>query len=104
MPAALPISVCTPTCSLLAIQARSPLVQLLQLGLRLLQPELHVHLAVHRHRGSEVLVSLLTLPDTPVERAEAKVAVGDERAHAEVGGECHGLTVRVPGLLGLGGL
>src|SRR5215831_14386457 len=37
----------------------------LQLSLRLLEPEAHVHLAVHRCRGGEVLVALLTLACAP---------------------------------------
>ena len=37
------------------------LAQLTQLRPRLLQPEPHVHLAVHRRRGGEMLVRLLVL-------------------------------------------
>ncbi len=51
----------------------------------LLLPEPHAHLAVHRRRGGEVLVGPLTstlVALVPVELAEAKVAVGDDRAHA----------------------
>jgi hypothetical protein len=33
---------------------------------RLLQPELHVHLAVHRRRGSDVLLSAVPLAGSPV--------------------------------------
>src|SRR5262245_4678823 len=47
-------------------QARS-----LQFCFRLLQPDLHVHLAVHRRRGGEVLLRLLALARAPVELAEA---------------------------------
>jgi hypothetical protein len=50
----------------------------LQLRLRLLQPVRHAHLAVHRRRGREVLLRLLTLARTPVELTEAEVAVGDD--------------------------
>ena len=57
------------------------------LRLGLLQPEPHVHLAVHRRRGGEVLLGLLALARAPVELAEAEVAVGDEGAHAEFGGK-----------------
>jgi hypothetical protein len=46
-----------------------------------LQPEPHVHLAVHRRGGGEVLLSLLPLAQPPVELAEAEVAMGDQRAH-----------------------
>src|SRR5262245_17266786 len=52
------------------------------LGLRLLQPVRHPHLAVHRRRGGEVLLRLLTLARAPVELAEAEVAVGDKGSHA----------------------
>jgi hypothetical protein len=41
---------------------------------RLLQPELHAHLALHRRRGGEMLVRLLALARAPVELAEAQVA------------------------------
>ncbi len=51
------------------------------LRLRLLPPEPHVHLAVHRHRSGEVLLRLLSLARTSVELAKAEVAVSDERAH-----------------------
>ena len=44
--------------------------QLARLRLRLLQPEAHVHLAVHRRRGDEVLLSLLPPVRAPVELAE----------------------------------
>ena len=49
---------------------------------RLLQPELHAYLAVHRRRGGEVLVRLLGHASAPVEPAEAEAAAGDEGAHA----------------------
>src|SRR5262245_48478225 len=58
------------------------------LSVRLLKVEAHVHLAVHRRRGGEVLPRLLVLARAPVELAEAEVAVGDERAHAAGFGEC----------------
>lgn len=44
-------------------------------GLRLFQPVHHPHLAGHRRRGHEVLLRLLALPRTPVELAEAELAV-----------------------------
>ena len=47
--------------------------------LGLLQPETHVHLAVHRRRGAELLLGLLALAGTPVQLAEAEMAVGGER-------------------------
>jgi hypothetical protein len=65
----------------------------LQLRLRLLQPVRHPHLAVHRRRGGEMLLRLLALTRAPVELAEAEVAVGDERAHAELLSECERVTV-----------
>src|SRR5690348_10129429 len=65
----------------------------LQLCLRLLDPVCHLHLAVHRRRGREVLSGLLMLAYTPGELAESKVAVSDEGAHPEWDGECHRLMV-----------
>jgi len=55
-----------------------------QFRLRLLQPEAHVHLAVHRRGGGEVLLRLLALARAPVELAEAEVAVGDEGAQVQL--------------------
>src|SRR6266508_5313513 len=66
---------------------RGPSPQLPRLRLRLLQPEPHVHLAVHRRRADEVLPRLLARTRAPAELAEAEVAVGDERAHAAWLGE-----------------
>src|SRR5437867_3516242 len=68
--------------------------QYLQLRLRLLQPEPHVHLAVHRRRDGEVLVRVLTLARAPVELTEAEVAVGDKGAHAELLGQIEGLAIK----------
>jgi hypothetical protein len=56
-------------------------------SLRFLQPVRHAHLAVHRRRGGEVLLGLLSLVRAPVELAEAEMAVGDEGAHAELQGQ-----------------
>ena len=61
--------------------------------LRLFQPEAHVHLAIHRGGGGQVLLRLCVVASPAVELAETEVAVGDERAHAEVGGPGEGLTV-----------
>src|SRR6266849_4307477 len=69
--------------------------------LRLLQPEPHVHLAVHRRRGGEVLLRLLPLARAPRELAEAEVAVGDERAHAAWLGERQRLAVVSLAALGI---
>src|SRR5262245_6671125 len=61
--------------------------------LRLLQPEAHVHLAVHRRGGGEMLAGLRSFPPSPVELTEPKMAVRDERTHLEFVGELHGLAV-----------
>src|SRR5258705_6108094 len=61
--------------------------------LRLLQPVRHVHLAVHRRRSGEMLARVIPLVCSPVELAEAEVAVGDERPHADLIGERDGVTV-----------
>src|SRR2546426_5570263 len=74
--------------------------QIPHLRLRLLQPEPHVHVAVHRRRGGEVLLGLLALARAPGELAEAEVAVRDERAHAARLGE--GQRLAVVGLAALG--
>src|SRR6266852_4852212 len=74
--------------------------QLPHLRLRLLQPELHVHLAVHRCRSGEVFHGLLLLTGYSIELAEAEVAVGDERTHAARLGE--GQRLSVVGLAALG--
>jgi hypothetical protein len=42
-------------------------------AVRLLQPVRHLHLAVHRRRGGEVLLCLLALARAPGEFAEAEV-------------------------------
>jgi hypothetical protein len=47
--------------------------QFLDLRLRLLQPEPHAHVAVHRRGGGEVLVRLLAVARAPVQLAEAQV-------------------------------
>src|SRR5215510_12280405 len=77
--------------------------RLTSLPFRLLQPIRHPHLAVHRRRGSYVLVRLLALAGAPVELTETEVAVGDERAHAELSGQHQSLTVGIFGSLGLRG-
>ena len=53
-----------------------------QLRLRLAHPVRHAHLAIHRRRVRQVFSGLVALAGTPVELAEAEVAVGDEGAHA----------------------
>src|SRR5262245_43366080 len=67
--------------------------KLLHLCPSLLQPVRHAHLAVHRRRGSEMLLRLRALARAPVELAEAEVAVGDEGAHAARLGERERLAV-----------
>src|SRR3972149_6862548 len=74
------------------IEARAS-AQRRQFRLCLLQPEPHVHLAVHRRRGREVLLALMPLTRAPVELAEPEVAVGDERAHPQLLGERERVTV-----------
>jgi len=59
----------------------------------LLQPKVHIHLAVHRRRGGEVVLRLLALTCAPKELAKAEVAVGDEGAHAALGREREPLPV-----------
>src|SRR5207237_6929097 len=78
----------------------SALSKFINLRLRLLQPEPHVHLAVHRRRSREVLLGVLQLAHAPVELAEPEVAVGDEGAHAELDGECQRLAVVAFGVRG----
>ena len=72
-------------------------------GLRLLQPELHTHLAINRGGGREVRSGFLSLVRLSVELAEAKVTVGDERAQAQLGCERERLPVRIPRLLRFSG-
>jgi hypothetical protein len=45
-----------------------------RLGLGMLQPVRHPHLAIHGRRGGEVLLRLLALAGAPVELAEAKAS------------------------------
>jgi hypothetical protein len=44
---------------------------------RLLAPEAHVHLAIHRRGGGQILPSLLWLAGTAIKLAQAQIAVGD---------------------------
>src|SRR3974377_1270775 len=64
------------------IPRRRVLTQLTNLRFRLMQPELHMHFLVHRHRHGEVFLSLVAIACTAIELAETEVAVGDKRAHA----------------------
>ena len=60
---------------------------------RLLEPEIHVHLAVHRRRGGQILPGELWLTDAASELPQAEVAVGDDGPHAVQLGECQRLPV-----------
>src|SRR5438445_13654876 len=60
------------------------LTQLLQLRLRLLQPELHAHLAECACRGGKVLPGRLSLACSPVELAQSEAAVCDEWSHTKL--------------------
>jgi len=61
--------------------------------LRLLEPEAHVHLAVHRCRDRQVLGSRCPVTGAVEQLAEAEVAVGGQRAHPELVGPGEGLGV-----------
>src|SRR5262245_8607777 len=69
--------------------------KLLQLRLDLLQPEAHVHLAVHRGRACQVLLGLPPVAGAAVEPAQAEVTVGGEGTHPELVGPGEGLAVGV---------
>jgi hypothetical protein len=56
--------------------------QLPHLRLRLLQPEPHVHLAVHRRGGGEVLPGVTVIARAPVEVAEAECTWQRTSRHA----------------------
>ncbi len=53
-------------------------------ALRLGQPEGHVHGAVQVDGGRQFSAGLLPLVDLGIQRTKAQVAVGLERAHAEL--------------------
>jgi hypothetical protein len=55
--------------------------------LGLLQPKLHVHLAVHRHRGGEMFPCPLPASGAPAQCAETEMATGDERSHPQLAPE-----------------
>src|SRR5262249_21123012 len=73
-------------------------------SLRLLQPEVHTHLPIHRRRGRQMLPSPSQVASPATKRPEPEVAVGHERAHAELLGEGERLLVVLLGDLGLGGI
>src|SRR5262249_20931750 len=58
-----------------------------QRRLRLLQPEGHAHLAVHRGGGGQMHLRLRLIARAPVELAEAEVAVGDQGPHVQFASE-----------------
>ena len=64
-----------------------------QLGLRLLQPVRHPHLAIHRRRRRKVLVRLLALSSSAIQLREAGVAVSHEGTHTALFGK--GLRIAV---------
>src|SRR5262245_8412986 len=68
----------------------------------LLQPVRHSHLSVHRRRGGEMLLRLLVLVGAPVESGQAEVAVGDERAHAELIGQIESFAIQALRLVEIG--
>ena len=61
--------------------------------LHLREPEGHAHSAVHLNGRRQFSAGLLQLPIVEVQYAETPVAVGLERAHAELFGQGKGLTV-----------
>src|SRR5512145_1721764 len=61
--------------------------------LDLFQPETHVHIAIHHRSGHQMLSGFLTLAGPYIELAEAEVTVREERAHAQLAGNGHGLCV-----------
>src|SRR5262245_25533643 len=72
--------------------------------LRLLQPEGHAHLAVHRRCCLTALLGFGRITRAPVQLAEAEVAVGDEGAHAEFLRHSEGSVVMVRGGGHIGGI
>src|SRR5262249_33005620 len=59
----------------------------------LIDPELHVHLAVHARRGGEILPRVLKPSDTTVKLPEAEVAMRDEGTHSMRSGDWQSLLV-----------
>ena len=64
-----------------------------QRRLGLWEPEGHLHGPVHLHGRGQRGARLLLLARRSIQRAEAPVAVGLERAHAECVGQDEGLVV-----------
>ena len=76
----------------------------LESSLRLLLPEVHAHLPIHRRRGRQMLARLSEVAGPASQPSEAEVAVGDEGAHAKLLGEGEGFLVVLLGDLWLGGI
>jgi len=85
------------------IEPLGRLLQLRDLRLGLLQPELHSHLAVHRHCDNDLLPGLLAIALSAMELAETEVTMGDERAHAAGHGERECLAIIGFGILSAAG-
>jgi hypothetical protein len=68
----------------------------------LLQPENHARFAIHRHRDSEVGLSLTGMAHAVMHFAETEVAVGNKRAHAARLGERQRVAVVAFSVLGAG--
>ena len=68
------------------------------------QPERHVHGPVQLDGGGQLGAGLLPLAGRGIQRAEAAVAVGLERAHAQLLGQGEGLAVVGFGRLDLRGI
>ena len=67
------------------------------------QPERHLHGAIHLDGSGQLSAGLLPLAGLGIQRAQAEVAVGQERAHAEFLGQGEGLPVVMCGRLDLRG-
>jgi len=72
------------------------------LRLRLCQPWVHSHLTVHGDRGHEALPGVYPVAAVAGDLAEAEVAVGDERTHAQFVGQRQGLAEVPLGCLKVG--
>src|SRR5262245_55902891 len=72
---------------------RSSRVYLRQCRFGLWEPEGHLHTAILLNRHRQLGTGLLALADCGIQQAEAPVAVGLERAHAECLGENEGMAV-----------
>src|SRR5262249_45521519 len=62
-------------------------------SLRLLQPEVHAHLPIHYGRRRQMLPRPFQVARPACQRSKAEVAVGDDRAHAQLVGECQRFAV-----------